>query len=179
MLHIDGELVDRKQFRFPGSERMGVFFKSNPTVEVFKFQLDSNINWDSTLVSFLHKCRNDLAEVNKSIDFQALPSGLIQLLELSKPTLLEKKQNEFSLSLELIDDTINYFRDATLSIFSFFGEWISSVVLLFTGRSQTRFQDFRCFLSCLWCLCLAHCYLNQFFNGINYGICGQCPVGEI
>ena len=151
-------------------------FKNNPTVEVFKFQLDSNINWDSTLVSFLHKCRNDLAEVNKSIDFQGLPSSLIQLLELSKPTLLEKKQNEFSLSLELIDDTINYFRDATLSIFSFFGEWISSVVLLITGRSQTRFQDFA--VSCRACgaSALPIVTLISFLTGLTMAFVGSVQL---
>ena len=107
-----------------------VFFYKNPTIQVFEFQLDAQIKWDSTLVSFLHKCRNDLKVVNKSIKFDELPSGLSQLLELSEPTLLEKKQNEFSLSLELIDDTINYFRNVTLSLIADVPNFIAAFFIL-------------------------------------------------
>ena len=153
-----------------------IFFNKNPTIQVFKFQLDTQIKWDSTLVSFLHKCRNDLKVVNKSIKFDELPSGLSQLLELSEPTLLEKKQNEFSLSLELIDDTINYFRNVTLSIFSFFGEWVLAILHLFTGRSKTRFQDFA--LSCRSCgaSALPIVTLISFLTGLTMAFVGSVQL---
>ena len=147
-----------------------------PTIQIIKFKLDSDIKWDSTLVSFLHKCRNDLGALNKSIDFNELPSGLSKLLELSKATLSEKKQNEFSLSLELIDETINYFRSATLSIFSFFGDWILSVLRLFTGRSQTRFQDFA--NSCRACgaSALPIVTLISFLTGLTMAFVGSVQL---
>ena len=153
-----------------------IFFYKNPTIQVFEFQLDAQIKWDSTLVSFLHKCRNDLKVVNKSIKFDELPSGLSQLLELSKPTLLEKKQNEFSLSLELIDDTINYFRNVTLSIFSFLGEWVLAILHLFTGRSKTRFQDFA--LSCRSCgaSALPIVTLISFLTGLTMAFVGSVQL---
>ena len=34
------------------------FFNDNPTIQIFRFQIDDQIVWDSTLISFLHKCRN-------------------------------------------------------------------------------------------------------------------------
>jgi phospholipid/cholesterol/gamma-HCH transport system permease protein len=153
-----------------------IFFQKNPTIQVFEFQLDAQIKWDSTLVSFLHKCRNDLKDANKSIKFDELPSGLSQLLELSKPTLSEKKQNEFSLSLELIDDTINYFRNATLSIFSFFGEWVLAILRLFTSRSKTRFQDFA--LSCRSCgaSALPIVTLISFLTGLTMAFVGSVQL---
>ena len=147
-----------------------------PTIQIIKFKLDSDIKWDSTLVSFLHKCRNDMGALNKSIDFNELPSGLSKLLELSKATLSEKKQNEFSLSLELIDETINYFSSATLSIFSFFGDWILSVLRLLTGRSQTRFQDFA--NSCRACgaSALPIVTLISFLTGLTMAFVGSVQL---
>ena len=123
-------------------EEWGDFLSKNPTVNHFQFKLHPKISWDSTLVSFLHKCRKDLEDVNKTLQTDELPRGLSQLLELSKSTLLEQKQNEYSLSLELIDETINYFRKAIISVFEFLGEWILSILRLLVGRSQTRFSDF-------------------------------------
>jgi phospholipid/cholesterol/gamma-HCH transport system permease protein len=145
-------------------------------VRTFKFKLDSKIKWDSTLVSFLHKCRNDLAASGKSIDFQELPAGLSKLLDLSKATLSEKKQNEFSLSLELIDETINYFRNFTLSIFSFLGDWVLSVLRLLMGCSQTRFQDFA--NSCRTCgaSALPIVTLISFLTGLTMAFVGSVQL---
>lgn len=152
------------------------FLKKNPSIQVFRFQLDPQIIWDSTLVSFLHKCRDELKAVNKSIDLDELPSGIAQLLELSKPTLLEKKQNEFSLSLELIDDTINYFRNGILSICSFFGEWVLAILKLFIGRSKTRFQDFA--VSCRSCgaSALPIVTLISFLTGLTMAFVGSVQL---
>lgn len=152
------------------------FLSKNPTVNHFQFVLNSNISWDSTLVSFLHKCRNDLEKINKTIKTDDLPKGLCQLLELSKPTLLEKKQNEFSLSLELIDETINYFRKAVLLVFDFLGEWIMSVCRLFLGRTQARFQDFA--NSCRSCgaSALPIITLISFLTGLTMAFVGSVQL---
>lgn len=152
------------------------FLKKNPSIQVFRFQLDPQIIWDSTLVSFLHKCRDELKAVHKSINLDELPEGIAQLLELSKPTLLEKKQNEFSLSLELIDDTINYFRNGILSICSFFGEWVLAILQLFIGRSKTRFQDFA--VSCRSCgaSALPIVTLISFLTGLTMAFVGSVQL---
>jgi len=161
---------------FEAREKWSLIMGNYPTMQVIKFRLDSKIKWDSTLVSFLHKCRKDLAAKGKSIDFQGLPSGLSKLLELSEATLSEKKQNEFSLSLELIDETFNYFRNATLSIFSFFGDWVLSVIRLFAGRSHTRFQDFA--NSCRACgaSALPIVTLISFLTGLTMAFVGSVQL---
>ena len=161
---------------FEAREKWSLIMGNYPTMQVIKFRLDSKIKWDSTLVSFLHKCRKDLAAKGKSIDFQGLPSGLSKLLELSEATLSEKKQNEFSLSLELIDETFNYFRNATLSIFSFFGDWVLSVIQLFAGRSHTRFQDFA--NSCRACgaSALPIVTLISFLTGLTMAFVGSVQL---
>lgn len=152
------------------------FLKDNPAIQIFRFQIDEQIVWDSTLISFLHKCRNDLSEAQKSFEIEELPPGIIQLLELSKPKLLEKKQNEFSLSLELVDETLNYFRNAMLSIFSFFGEWIVSILLLLSGRSKMRLQDFA--LCCRSCgaSALPIVTLISFLTGLTMAFVGSVQL---
>ena len=114
----------------------------NPEIKCFSFILDGVNKWDSVLVSFIHRCRNELISNGKTIQIDNLPEGVVKLLGLSKPTLLEKKQNEFALSLELIEETISYFRKASHSVLEFIGEWITAVFSLFLGRSKARFKDF-------------------------------------
>ena len=152
------------------------FLSNNPTVNHFQFKLHPQISWDSTLVSFLHKCRKDLGKVNKNLKTDELPKGLSQLLELSKPTLLEQKQNEFSLSLELIDETINYFRKALILVLDFFGEWILSVCRLFVGKSQTRFSDFaNCCRTC-GASALPIVTLISFLTGLTMAFVGSVQL---
>ena len=115
---------------------------SNHSVKIFSFDIDGITNWDSTLIAFIHKCRNQLSSEDKLIQIDQLPSGVIQLLELSKPTLIEKKQNEFYLSLELIEETISYFRKTFFAVFDFIGDWLISLINLIFGRTKTRLQDF-------------------------------------
>lgn len=157
-------------------EEWGDFLSKNPTVNHFQFKLHPKISWDSTLVSFLHKCRKDLEDVNKTLQTDELPRGLSQLLELSKSTLLEQKQNEFSLSLELIDETINYFRKAIISVFEFLGEWILSILRLLVGRSQTRFSDFT--NSCRSCgaSALPIVTLISFLTGLTMAFVGSVQL---
>ena len=152
------------------------FLSENPKVNHFLFKLHPQISWDSTLVSFLHKCRKDLEDVNKTLQTDELPRGLSKLLELSKPTLLEQKQNEFSLSLELIDETINYFRKAVISVFEFTGEWFLSILRLFTGKSQTRFCDFT--NSCRLCgaSALPIVTLISFLTGLTMAFVGSVQL---
>jgi len=173
---LSGDWSIENNSGFEARKEWSLILGNYPAIQVIKFKLDSNIKWDSTLVSFLHKCRNDLTASGKSIDFHGLPAGLSKLLDLSKATLSEKKQNEFSLSLELIDETINYFRNATLSIFSFFGEWVLSVLRLFTGRSQTRFQDFA--NSCRACgaSALPIVTLISFLTGLTMAFVGSVQL---
>ena len=157
-------------------EEWGDFLNKNPTVIHFLFKLHPQISWDSTLVSFLHKCRKDLEQVNKNLKMDELPKGLSKLLELSKPTLLEQKQNEFSLSLELIDETINYFRKALISVFEFFGEWILSVCRLFAGRSQARLSDFaNCCRAC-GASALPIVTLISFLTGLTMAFVGSVQL---
>ena len=152
------------------------FLKNNPTIQIYRFQIDEQVVWDSTLISFLHKCRNDLREAQKSFEIDELPPGIVQLLELSKPKVLEKKQNEFSLSLELVDETLNYFRSAMLSIFSFFGEWVVSILLLLGGRSKMRLQDFA--LCCRSCgaSALPIVTLISFLTGLTMAFVGSVQL---
>ena len=152
------------------------FLSENPSINHYIYKLHSEIKWDSTLVSFLHKCRKDLGEINKTLTFEKLPMGLFQLLELSKPTIIEQKQNEFSLSLELIDETINYFRKAVISVFEFFGEWILSVCRLLMGRSQARFSDFA--NSCRACgaAALPIVTLISFLTGLTMAFVGSVQL---
>ncbi len=157
-------------------EKWQIFLKDNPAIKVFKFQIDPQVTWDSTLVSFLHKCRNELGELQKTFEIEESPSGIIQLLKLSKPTILEKKQNEFSLSLELIDETLNYFRNALLSIFSFFGEWIVSILFLVGGRSQMRFQDFAICCRACGASALPIVTLISFLTGLTMAFVGSVQL---
>lgn len=152
------------------------FCREHTQVNVFTFRLDPNIIWDSTLVSFLHKCRKELTDSKKTVITQELPAGIAKLLELSKPTILEKKQNEFSLSLELIDETINHFRLAMLSVVSFWGEWVLSVFRLITGRSKSRFRDFT--KSCRACgaSALPIVTLISFLTGLTMGFVGSVQL---
>ena len=108
----------------------------NPEIKCFSFILDGVNRVDSVLISFIHRCRNELISNGKTIQIDNLPEGVVKLLGLSKPTLLEKKQNEFALSLELIEETISYFRKASHSVLEFIGEWIMAVFSLFLGRSK-------------------------------------------
>ncbi|MBT5715347.1 MAG: ABC transporter permease [Opitutae bacterium] len=157
-------------------EEWNDFLSENPAINHFMFKLHSEMNWDSTLVSFLHKCRKDLQGINKTLKFDELPKGLFQLLELSKPTIIEQKQNEFSLSLELIDETINYFRKAVISFFEFFGEWVLSVCRLLMGRSQARFSDFA--NSCRACgaSALPIVTLISFLTGLTMAFVGSVQL---
>jgi phospholipid/cholesterol/gamma-HCH transport system permease protein len=150
--------------------------KDQAQIQVFNFRLDNSISWDSTLVSFLHKCRKDLEAVGKNMEIENLPAGLTRLLELSKPSFKEKKQNEFSLSIELIDETINYFRNAVFSVFDFFGEWIVSIFKLVIGRSKARFQDFG--IACRNCgvSALPIITLISFLTGLTLAFVGSVQL---
>ena len=150
--------------------------KDQAHIQVFSFRLDAGISWDSTLVSFLHKCRKDLEAFEKKMEIENLPVGLTRLLELSKPSFEEKKQNEFSLSIELIDETINYFINATFSVFDFLGEWIVSIFKLITGRSKARFLDFS--IACRNCgvSALPIITLISFLTGLTLAFVGSVQL---
>jgi phospholipid/cholesterol/gamma-HCH transport system permease protein len=110
------------------------------------------------------------------MEIENLPAGLTRLLELSKPSFKEKKQNEFSLSIELIDETINYFRNAVFSVFDFFGEWIVSILKLVIGRSKARFQDFG--IACRNCgvSALPIITLISFLTGLTLAFVGSVQL---
>ncbi len=156
--------------------KWSAFCREHHLIKQFVFRLDSKISWDSTLVSFLHQCRKELSDAGKSVQINELPSGLVKLLELSEPTTLEKKQNEFSLSLELIDETISQFRLSVISVISFWGEWVLSLTKLFTGRSQVRFKDFA--KSCRSCgaSALPIVTLISFLTGLTMGFVGSVQL---
>ena len=152
------------------------FRDDHPSVERFEFRLDDEIIWDSTLVAFLHNCRKDLLDSKKYFVGENLPTGINKLLELSKPSLEEKTQNEFSLSLELIDETLNKFRLTVISFLSFWGEWIIALFKIPTFKSKLRFEDFA--KSCRSCgaSALPIVTLISFLTGLTMGFVGSVQL---
>ena len=61
-----------------------IYFAQNSSFRDVHFQIDSNSKWDSSLLVFLLKAREELSEKNLAVDFSSLPEKMQNLLSFAQ-----------------------------------------------------------------------------------------------
>jgi phospholipid/cholesterol/gamma-HCH transport system permease protein len=105
-------------------------------------------NWDSVLLAFLLQCHNYCQRESIEFEVQALPEGAAKLLALAtavEPHKPPASQNKAWLETLSPMFLLGQLRARNRETLSFIGELTIALARLVTGRSNTRFVDFRNF----------------------------------
>ena len=110
---------------------------------------DALLQWDSTLVAFLLQCHDHCAAAGIDLTTRKLPPGADRLLALAtavpprqQPAAQTGKWLAALNPLRMLGDAVEVLRESL----AFTGELTMALTRLATGRSNTRFQDFRQFV---------------------------------
>ena len=140
-----------------------------------RFFLKPDSKWDSSLLVFLLKARNDLIKNDHSVDFTNLPEKLQNLLSFARQRTGEK--NISSHVLDPADEgTLVSFVRACQQFSTFWGKWLLSLGQFLLGRSYMRFSDF--FGACRDCgaTALPIVTLIAFLTGLTMAFVGSVQL---
>ncbi|GAB4269586.1 MAG: ABC transporter permease [Opitutales bacterium] len=108
------------------------------------FEVDNLSMWDSSLPTFIIKCENYCEASKIHFDDTHLPSGLRNLLELSRAipeAEIEQDEKHKHFLYRLGETCLNFFHHS-VEILTFLGLSFVSVGRFFAGRAQFRKKDF-------------------------------------
>jgi len=123
------------------------FYRQTPFILVDGGAITS---WDSSLISLLLRLDNLGKEQTQELNFQSLPNGALELVELANKVPERqgagKEKTQPTLLAHIGDKVLTDYREA-LGFFFFLGESVKSFYRLIRGRARFRARDLREILS--------------------------------